>query len=232
MLPPSSAGPGWSERIKISCHQKVHVMSSGTDTKLPPSCPTNRLASRDSPPRSYRGQASLELRNPLIRHHPDRYQTNFSSPMAPHSSTQHEMETLHSAAQYIITRLPGPGLPRPKVAIVCGSGLGGIANHLDAAKPVTQIPYADIPGFPEPTVVGHAGRMVCGYLAGTESPVLLFVGRVQSVFPFAFSPLFIFPSHSPSIYQRGRERASRGGRLQIRVSWEEANMVSTKSQFL
>lgn len=147
--------------------------------------------------------------------------------MAPHSSPQDEMETLHSAAQYITNCLPGP---RPKVAIVCGSGLGGIANHLDAAKPVTQIPYADIPGFPEPTVVGHAGRMVCGYLAGTASPVLLLVGRVQSVFPFpsptVFSPLIPPPSIN------GGGRGPRGAVVSSTGFLGRRLICFTKSQFL
>lgn len=34
---------------------------------------------------------------------------------------------------------------RPKVAIICGSGLGGLANLLDDK---TVFPYTDIPRFP------------------------------------------------------------------------------------
>ncbi|MGA8035266.1 MAG: purine-nucleoside phosphorylase [Candidatus Acidiferrales bacterium] len=52
---------------------------------------------------------------------------------------------------------------RPKVAVVLGSGLGGFADELtDAAS----IPYSKIPGFPQSTAVGHAGRFVSGK-AGT-----------------------------------------------------------------
>uniref|UniRef100_A0A4W5PHF6 Purine nucleoside phosphorylase n=1 Tax=Hucho hucho TaxID=62062 RepID=A0A4W5PHF6_9TELE len=50
---------------------------------------------------------------------------------------------------------------RPKVAIICGSGLGMLA---DALKCQDSFPYSDIPGFPQSTVQGHAGRQVFGEL--------------------------------------------------------------------
>lgn len=54
---------------------------------------------------------------------------------------------------------------RPEVAIVCGSGLGGLADLLDDK---TAFPYEDIPRFPTSTVQGHAGRLVFGKLQGRE----------------------------------------------------------------
>ena len=51
------------------------------------------------------------------------------------------------------------GACRPRIAIVLGSGLGQLADRIERA---TNIPYADIPGFPASTVVGHAGRLVAG----------------------------------------------------------------------
>ncbi|XP_026220321.1 purine nucleoside phosphorylase 6 [Anabas testudineus] len=54
---------------------------------------------------------------------------------------------------------------RPKVAIVCGSGLGGLADLLDNK---TAFPYEDIPHFPTSTVTGHAGQLVFGRLQGQE----------------------------------------------------------------
>ncbi len=44
-----------------------------------------------------------------------------------------------------------------------GSGLGGFADELSDA---TRVPYADIPGFPRSTAIGHAGQMVIGNAAG------------------------------------------------------------------
>lgn len=37
---------------------------------------------------------------------------------------------------------------KPKVGVVCGSGLGGLADHLDDT---ICIPYSDIPYFPKST---------------------------------------------------------------------------------
>jgi purine-nucleoside phosphorylase len=51
----------------------------------------------------------------------------------------------------------------PKVAVVLGSGLGGLADRLAYA---VRIPYAEIPGFHVPTVQGHSGELVVGTLAG------------------------------------------------------------------
>ena len=51
----------------------------------------------------------------------------------------------------------------PRLGIVLGSGLGGLADLLDDA---VAIPYAEIPGFPTSTVAGHAGRFLVGELDG------------------------------------------------------------------
>ena len=60
----------------------------------------------------------------------------------------------------------------PPLAIVLGSGLGPLADEVQDA---IAIPYADIPGFPQPTVAGHAGRLVVGEIGGKR--VALFQGR-------------------------------------------------------
>ncbi|XP_077472247.1 purine nucleoside phosphorylase-like [Stigmatopora argus] len=52
---------------------------------------------------------------------------------------------------------------RPTVGIVCGSGLGGLAEIL---KERQVFKYADIPNFPRSTVHGHAGQLVFGTLKG------------------------------------------------------------------
>lgn len=52
---------------------------------------------------------------------------------------------------------------RPVVAIVLGTGLGRLAAEIDAAA---VIDYREIPGFPLSTVESHAGRLLCGRLAG------------------------------------------------------------------
>ena len=60
----------------------------------------------------------------------------------------------------------------PPLGLVLGSGLGGLA---DEATDAVAIPYAEIPGFPVPSVAGHSGRLVIGKLVG--KPVALFQGR-------------------------------------------------------
>lgn len=49
----------------------------------------------------------------------------------------------------------------PEVGIVLGSGLGGLADKIDADK---VIPYEDIPDFPVSTVEGHKGQLIIGTL--------------------------------------------------------------------
>jgi purine-nucleoside phosphorylase len=60
----------------------------------------------------------------------------------------------------------------PPLAIVLGSGLGAFA---DEARGAIAVPYVDIPGFPVPSVEGHAGRLVVGEIEGQR--VALFQGR-------------------------------------------------------
>ena len=54
---------------------------------------------------------------------------------------------------------------KPTVAIVLGSGLGFLGDELADA---VRVPYARIPGFPEPGVVGHKGELIAGTLEGVS----------------------------------------------------------------
>jgi xanthosine phosphorylase len=62
----------------------------------------------------------------------------------------------------------------PELALLLGSGLGDVVSDVQV---VAQIDYQDIPGFPKPTVSGHGGRLVLGYLA--ELPVVVLEGRAH-----------------------------------------------------
>lgn len=62
----------------------------------------------------------------------------------------------------------------PRVALILGSGLGGLADEI--ADPVV-VPYGEIPNFPVSTVQGHAGQLVLGTLQGV--PVVAMRGRVH-----------------------------------------------------
>jgi len=61
------------------------------------------------------------------------------------------------------------------VAVVLGSGWMAAADAIGA--PEAEIPLADLPGFPVPTVAGHAGTV--RYLRKEDRRVLLFLGRVH-----------------------------------------------------
>jgi purine-nucleoside phosphorylase len=76
-----------------------------------------------------------------------------------------------SAAASLSDRLGGLV---PKVALVLGSGLGDLVNEVENA---VQIPYAELAGFPQSGVSGHAGKLVAGHFAGT--PVLMLAGRAH-----------------------------------------------------
>ena len=52
---------------------------------------------------------------------------------------------------------------RPDVAVILGTGLGGLADRMEVRA---EVPYADIPGMPLSTVESHAGRLLCGTLGG------------------------------------------------------------------
>jgi purine-nucleoside phosphorylase len=69
-----------------------------------------------------------------------------------------------------------PSLASPKLVIVLGSGLGGVAEMLDASPRVT-IPYADIPNVPTSAVAGHAGQVIAGAVHGV--PAVLLSGRAH-----------------------------------------------------
>lgn len=63
---------------------------------------------------------------------------------------------------------------RPSLAIVLGSGFHHVLAELRVTK---KIAYAQIPGFPKPTVSGHAGELYFGHLG--KKPVLVLSGRAH-----------------------------------------------------
>ncbi|KAJ1915179.1 Purine nucleoside phosphorylase [Mycoemilia scoparia] len=80
-------------------------------------------------------------------------------------------DVYQNAAQWVLRRIPES--LKPTVGIVCGSGLGGLADILEGEKVV--IPYGEIPGFMKSTAEGHKGQLVFGSLSGR--PVVCMQGR-------------------------------------------------------
>ncbi|KAF4579545.1 hypothetical protein EYR36_001363 [Pleurotus pulmonarius] len=64
-------------------------------------------------------------------------------------------ETIPSTVEAIRSQLPD-GLKNPRVGIVCGSGLSGLAASM---KEVIEVAYDDIPGFAKSTVTNAAGAL-------------------------------------------------------------------------
>src|SRR5687767_2952795 len=79
------------------------------------------------------------------------------------------LENVRLAAAKISAALGGL---RPRIAIILGSGLGGLARLVE--NPVI-LAYQDLPGFPVLTVAGHAGQLIVGRLNGV--PVIVLNGR-------------------------------------------------------
>ncbi|MCX7003737.1 MAG: purine-nucleoside phosphorylase [bacterium] len=69
------------------------------------------------------------------------------------------------AVDYIQQHMPFA----PQIGVVLGSGLGGIADAVPLARALS---YQDIPHFPQPTIVGHAGRLVFARV-GTAAVAIL-----------------------------------------------------------
>jgi purine-nucleoside phosphorylase len=77
---------------------------------------------------------------------------------------------IRAAASELSRRLP----EWPKVAIVLGSAQAAVA---EAVADRVVIPYGEIPGWPVPRVVGHAGELIVGQAGGKRVAVLS--GRVH-----------------------------------------------------
>jgi purine-nucleoside phosphorylase len=68
----------------------------------------------------------------------------------------------------------------PSVGLVLGSGLGEtirVAKDVAGADAGVEFGYAELPGFPPPTAVGHAGKLWIGELGGAA--LAAFQGRIH-----------------------------------------------------
>ncbi|MDO4319434.1 MAG: purine-nucleoside phosphorylase [Bacteroidales bacterium] len=79
------------------------------------------------------------------------------------------LEKINQTAQYLRERA---GREMPRTAIILGTGLGALVDHIDDKL---YIPYSEIPNFPVSTVEGHSGNLIFGTLGG--KPVIAMQGR-------------------------------------------------------
>lgn len=86
-------------------------------------------------------------------------------------SAASQFDRVEAAAAAIRSRCGEP----PRVAIVLGSGLGDFADTLPDS---VSMPYDSLPNWPRSTVVGHAGKLVIGTIAGCRVAALS--GRVHA----------------------------------------------------
>lgn len=99
--------------------------------------------------------------------------------MAENIAPEEYVAIINSAANAVRARIDlEPQLSQPRVMIICGSGLGGIANVLHPS-PRIEIAYPEIPGFKQSTVPGHEGKLLFGLIGPKKVPVMCMVGRLH-----------------------------------------------------
>jgi purine-nucleoside phosphorylase len=77
-------------------------------------------------------------------------------------------EEIGEASQFLRSRWQGT----PAVGLILGTGLGGLARKIQVEA---EIPYSEIPHFPQSTAPSHAGKLICGTLQGI--PLMAMEGR-------------------------------------------------------
>ena len=101
-----------------------------------------------------------------------------------------------AVARRVRPRGAGLNLGTPRVGVVLGSGLGAVA---DAVEDPVVVGYEELPGFPRPSVEGHAGRAVLGSIGGV--PVAVLQGRAH-----------LYEGGDPEALRDAGARAARGRR--------------------
>jgi purine-nucleoside phosphorylase len=120
-------------------------------------------------------------------------------------------EAARKTAQAISKRA---GARQPTVAIILGSGLGGLANAIDNA---VRIRFADIPGFPETTVVGHEGAVIAGSLGGREVVALSGRFHMYEGHPAALAAFPVRVFHALGVREMFVSNAAGGISLKLAV---------------
>lgn len=69
------------------------------------------------------------------------------------------LEKIRETAEYVRSQVG----EMPDIAVILGTGLGDLVNHIDVKK---ELDYHTIPNFPISTVEGHSGKLIFGTLGG------------------------------------------------------------------
>lgn len=93
-------------------------------------------------------------------------------------------DNAHKSADHILSKFPEF---QPYIGIVLGSGLGALAQQLEAS---VSIPYSELPGFPEVSVQGHGGNLILGRLHGVD--VVCLQGRSHTYENLDYSPVLTY----------------------------------------
>lgn len=89
--------------------------------------------------------------------------------------------------------LKDKGVAAPEIGIVLGTGLGRLVSEIDV---IANIPYSEIPGFPESTVEFHKGRLIYGTIGNTK--VLAMQGRLHYYEGYSMHEI-VFPLRTMSM---------------------------------
>lgn len=84
------------------------------------------------------------------------------------------MLDLHEKIEDAVAEIKKHWDKTPHAGVILGTGLGSLVKEIEVE---VTIDYGDIPHFPSSTAISHAGRLVCGTLAGL--PIVAMEGRMH-----------------------------------------------------
>jgi xanthosine phosphorylase len=140
------------------------------------------------------------------------------------NDVQIHAENVRQAAAKITAALGGL---KPKIAIILGSGLGGLAAKVEA--PVI-LAYQDLPGFPVLTVAGHAGQLIIGKLNGV--PVIVLNGRKHFYETSDAYPLKVMIRSMKAVGVETLFLSNAAGSLRAHIKVSELMLITDHINFL
>ena len=140
------------------------------------------------------------------------------------NEVQLHAENVRLAAAKITAALGGL---KPKIAIILGSGLGGLAAKVEA--PVI-LAYQDLPGFPVLTVAGHAGQLIIGKLNGV--PVIVLNGRKHFYETSDAYPLKVMIRSMKAVGVETLFLSNAAGSLRAHIKVSELMLITDHINFL